>query len=76
MSHESINIDVKIKTLATDTSGRVWIGTEGKGVYCLDESGAKVFNTANHTITDDWIIHMVRDAKNRMWIATQSSGIQ
>lgn len=76
VSIDSLNIDVKIITLATDTSGRVWIGTEGKGVYCLDESGAKVFNTANHTITDDWIIHMVRDAKNRIWIATQSSGIQ
>jgi len=74
--HDSLVLGVKIKTIASDTLGRLWIGTEGKGVYCLDDSGVKVFNTANNAITDDWIIHMVADANNRIWVATQSSGIQ
>lgn len=35
--NDSLNIGVKIKSIATDTSGRLWIGTEGKGVYCLNK---------------------------------------
>ncbi|MBK8348835.1 MAG: histidine kinase [Saprospiraceae bacterium] len=73
--NDSLNIGVKIKTIATDTSGRLWIGTEGKGLYCLGESGVRVVNTANKAITDDWIIQIVTDVENRIWIATQSSGI-
>jgi ligand-binding sensor domain-containing protein len=73
---DSLKIGVKIKTLAMDTSERLWIGTEGKGVYCLDKSRVRVFNTSNLAIADDWIIQIVTDADNRVWIATQSSGIQ
>ena len=73
---DSLNIGVKIKTIAVDTSSRVWIGTEGKGVYCVDGSRVRVYNTSNNVITDDWIIHVVADANNRIWVATQSSGIQ
>lgn len=72
---DSLNIGVKIKTIAIDTSDKLWIGTEGKGVYCLDNLGKKVFNTSNNTISDDWIIQIVSDGENRTWIATQSSGI-
>lgn len=76
MVNDSLNIGAKIKTIATDTSGRLWIGTEGKGVYCLDDSRVKVFNSSNSAVEDDWIIQIVTDADNRIWIATQSSGIR
>ena len=73
--NDSLNIGVKIKSIATDTAGRLWIGTEGKGVYCLNKSGVEVFHSSNSAIQDDWIIQIVSDSENRIWIATQSSGI-
>jgi len=73
---DSLKIGVKIKTLAVDTSGALWIGTEGKGVYCLDSTGTKRFQTSDRSISDDWIIQLIADDNNKIWIATQSSGIQ
>ena len=72
---DSLNINVKIKSIATDTLSRLWIGTEGKGLYCIDSTFALHFNQAGQLLSDDYITHLVVDEKNQIWVATQSSGI-
>ncbi|MBK9254917.1 MAG: histidine kinase [Saprospiraceae bacterium] len=76
VNNDSLKIGVKIKTLAVDTTGALWIGSEGKGVYCLDSTGTKRFQTSDGSIADDWIIQVIADVENKIWIATRSSGIQ
>lgn len=73
---DSLKIGVKIKTIAADTSGALWIGTEGKGVYRTDSKGIKRFQSSDGSISDDWIIQVIADVDNKIWVATQSSGIQ
>lgn len=77
INHDSLQIGVKIKTIATDTSGKLWIGTEGKGVFSYEENGTvNIYNNGNNSLVSDWITHIVTDAKNKVWVATQSTGIQ
>lgn len=75
--HDSLQIGVKIKTITTDTTGKLWIGTEGQGVFSYEENGTvNIYNIGRNSLVSDWITHIVADANNKIWIATQSSGIQ
>lgn len=72
---DSLKINAKVKTIACDTFSRLWLGTEGKGLYCVDSSSALHFSFSRHTLSDDFINHVLVDENNRIWLATQSSGI-
>ncbi|MBK9687559.1 MAG: hypothetical protein IPO65_07235 [Saprospiraceae bacterium] len=72
---DSLKINAKIKSLACDTFSRLWLGTEGKGLYCVDSTSALHFSFSGHTLSDDFITRLLVDEKNRIWLATQSSGI-
>ncbi|MBK8701804.1 MAG: histidine kinase [Saprospiraceae bacterium] len=76
MDLDSLGIDVKIKSITADTTSRLWLGTEGKGLYCIGSKTALHFSTSDQTLTDDHIVHLVADEQNRIWVATQANGIQ
>jgi ligand-binding sensor domain-containing protein/sensor histidine kinase YesM len=61
---------VKSRSIATDNFGRVWVGTEGKGVVVFDSSG--MFNVAG--LPNNIIQKIIPGAPGDMWVAT-SNGI-
>jgi len=72
---DSLHIQTKIKTLHKDKTNKLWVGTENKGVYCIDSTKVFIFNSQKKNFPDNEIIQILSDAKNRIWIATKSAGL-
>jgi len=55
-------------SLFNDSKKRMWIGTEGQGIFMYDENG---FNYALLDKTEYWYINYItEDLKNNVWFAT------
>jgi len=67
-------INVKSKTILTDTIGRIWVGTEGKGIVIMDSLGYKVINEKTG-FPSNWIRSLVQDRNRSIWAATYTKGI-
>ncbi|MFV0325842.1 MAG: two-component regulator propeller domain-containing protein [Bacteroides xylanisolvens] len=68
-------------TIAEDTLGYKWLGTKGGGLLILSPKGNAI---VERYLLDDWvwqssssnnIFTVIRDKKNRMWIATFGGGL-
>jgi ligand-binding sensor domain-containing protein/two-component sensor histidine kinase len=66
----------KNKTIAIDNSNKIWLGTEDKGVICIDGKKETRYNVANKSLLDDRIIQILVDNKDRVWVSTLSTGLQ
>ena len=65
---------VKVRSLATDQFDRLWIGTEGKGLYIRDSAG--IADVSEWVPARDFsVIRIVEGSDNEMWVATQKNGI-
>lgn len=71
---DSLINGVKCKTLAQDQSGRLWIGTEGKGLIVKENNGFRQISTQNG-LPDDWIQKVVVDNKGNVWAGTYTNGL-
>ena len=67
-------INVKSKTIITDTTGNIWVGTEGKGIVILNNTGYNVIDK-NNGFPGNWIRSLVKDDKGDIWAATYRRGI-
>lgn len=54
-----------------DSSGRVWVGTWGGGLACLDSGKWKVFNK-NHGLHSNEVTCIREDKLGRIWVATDN----
>jgi len=65
------NIQIKVTLLAEDTKSRLWVGTEGWGLYVLDENQTiiKALNK-NNILESDNIKSLFIDSTNKVWIGT------
>lgn len=65
------------KVLFQDTKAQIWIGTQGFGVWVLDENKAVVqhFSTQNGSLKNDIIKAITSDEKGNIWMATDGAGI-
>ena len=59
-----------ILSLATDTQGKVYLGTYRHGVYAYDGTNVKRFHAFNSRLPHDMVTALVCDAKDRLWVGT------
>lgn len=63
--------DNHIRTLAIDSSGYLWIGTQYSGIGKFDGSMCQVFNTKNsHLPHDQWNMEIEVDPEGNIWIGS------
>lgn len=64
----------KINCIMQDDSGRIWLGSEGNGLYMLNSDMDGHFDFINYNVSDglsgNTIIGMVEDGKGILWIST------
>jgi sensor histidine kinase YesM/ligand-binding sensor domain-containing protein len=74
--NDSISRNQKIKSLTYDTLGRLWVASEGNGVFVSDSQEVKHYCIANRNFEDDFVNQLICDQKNNIiWFACNSSGI-
>lgn len=69
-------ISSKIKSIAADKSGKLWLATENEGIFSLKNGMVTSYNQANKSLLDDRIMQILCDKDDNIWIATLSTGIQ
>lgn len=64
----------KITTLLADRSGRLWIGTFGKGLSRYENGAFKLF-TIDNGLPSEFISDLCQDSSGVVWIATDGAGV-
>lgn len=64
-----------IQSLAEDSSGRIWIGTAGKGLNCFDQNTQKFYHFQHdpddiESLGSDHVIDLMVDRERRLWVGT------
>lgn len=73
---DTISIGQKIKSLACDTLGRMWLASEGNGVFMLDSQETKHYCIENENFEDNYVNQIICQRNNNtIWFAFNSSGI-
>jgi ligand-binding sensor domain-containing protein/DNA-binding CsgD family transcriptional regulator len=64
------------KTLYCDSGGRIWLGTEGHGLYLIDPKNntARLYSMQNG-LSSNTISHLLEWQKNKLLIATDGGGL-
>lgn len=63
--------DNHMRTLAIDSAGYLWIGTQYSGIGKFDGSTCQVFNTKNsHLPHDQWNVEIEVDPEGNIWIGS------
>lgn len=63
--------DNHIRTLAIDSSGYLWIGTQYSGIGKFDGSMCQIFNTKNSRLPhDQWNMEIEVDPEGNIWIGS------
>lgn len=57
-----------------DNSGKVWIGTEGEGIYWYDGNEFTHINKGNG-LSSNYIYSLYEDNEGRVWVATDENGV-
>jgi ligand-binding sensor domain-containing protein len=61
-----------LRSIAADSTDRIWTGTWSKGVVMFNGSEWKIYNSTNSAIPNDTIQDIAVDKLNTIWIATQN----
>lgn len=64
----------KINCIIQDSGGRIWLGSEGNGLYVVEDEKDGVFSFVGYGVSDglsgNTVIGMVEDSEGVMWIST------
>ena len=63
-----------IYNIYKDSRGRVWFGTDGKGITVLDNGNLITYNKSNG-LRDDHIYSFAEDKNGNIWFNTEGAGI-
>ncbi len=63
-----------IYSIYKDSRGRVWFGTDGKGITVLDNGKLTTYNKTNG-LRDDHIYSFAEDRNGNIWFNTEGAGI-
>jgi signal transduction histidine kinase/ligand-binding sensor domain-containing protein/DNA-binding NarL/FixJ family response regulator len=62
-----------VLSLFMDTQGRVWMGTDGGGLSCLDPKTGQIFTiTEKEGLADDLVAAIVSDHSGKLWLSTHN----
>ena len=69
-----------VPSLCVDRQGRLWIATDGNGVYRYNLSTGRYNHFVHHTgdtttISNNYICHVTNDQLGRVWLSTASGNI-
>ena len=72
--------DNKIQPLINDDKGRIWVGTDEKGLYCLDPETSEVRHFENSpadrtSLSDNSLLVLFQDRSGLIWVGTRNAGI-
>ncbi len=61
--------EIEFSTITEDGQGKLWAGTQGKGVYLFDEINDTVYHfTTRDGLKSDYCYAMVYDGNNHIWV--------
>ncbi len=63
-----------IYSIYKDSRGRIWFGTDGKGITVLDKGKLTTYNKTNG-LRDDHIYSFTEDKNGNIWFNTEGAGI-
>ena len=55
--------------------GRTWVGSDGKGIFCISGEGTVNYNSDNSGLPDDSVMSLAVDKRGTLWIATFMDGL-
>ncbi|MBL1180138.1 MAG: HD domain-containing protein [Bacteroidetes bacterium] len=68
--------NLKIRSLFEDSKNRIWIATEGNGIYCYNPTSQEIIhllaNTNNNVLRNNHVWSITETEKNTFWIGTNS----
>lgn len=64
--------DVRIRSVLEDSSGALWLGTDGRGLFRLHDGNLKRFDRSNG-LSGDWVYAVIEDRHGRIWTGTNVS---
>ena len=66
-----------VQALAQDSSGRIWVGTQGSGIWLLEDwNGTPLHLTRDQGMSGSASISsFFEDSRNRMWVTTEDAGL-
>lgn len=70
----------KCQPLIMDVKGRLWIGTDEKGIYCLNSKTFEIQHFENNpldrnSLGDNSILSILEDKSGLIWVGTRNSGL-
>jgi ligand-binding sensor domain-containing protein/serine phosphatase RsbU (regulator of sigma subunit) len=70
--------DDLILSVYADMFDRIWIGTDGAGLNCIEETATEVkvsrFNTS-HGLPHNAVFHIMEDSESNIWFGTDGGGV-
>jgi len=74
LADEYLHMGNAITTLTKDKDGKMWVGTYGDGMYCLD--GKDVYRIDyHHELYRHTVLDIYSDSTQNLWIATLRGGV-
>lgn len=71
---DSLIKSVKVKSLYHDRQNRMWVGTQGKGIYLFGRDST-IHLSGDVGLGGAWIKDIIETRKGEIWIATAGGGI-
>lgn len=68
--------DISIESVTEDMEGRIWCGTESKGILCLENDKHTYINCVVKKTIQDRISSAFCDYEGNLWFGTMGSGAQ
>ena len=67
--------ELAISTLVFDSRGRLWIGTESGGAYCLNPASGGFVRLYTESGADYTVSSLVEDRAGVLWVGTLHHGL-
>ncbi len=66
---------VDVTALLIDDYQRLWVATNGQGLWLYDGANWTQFSTSNGTLGSNSVWSLYQDAENRIWVGTGGGGV-